>query len=250
MLFDSHAHLDIFEDLDEVIKRAKDEGVEDIITVGVDLESSIKAIEIAKRYEGVFAAVGFHPHNARYAETEKLEFLIKKAEKEEKVIGWGEIGLDFYKNYSPRDIQIKVFKEQLHIAKKLSLPVIIHDREAHEEVLSIIKEIGINKGVIHCFSGDSSLAKKFIEQGFFISIPGTVTYRKASKIRRVVSEIDIDHMLVETDCPFLTPYQKKGTRNEPAFIRFTVQEIASIKGMSFEEVAKITTKNTKGLFRI
>ncbi len=253
MLIDSHAHLDtehFKKDLDNVIERAEKEGVKNIITVGVDLESSIKAIEIAHKYTGIYAAVGFHPHNAKKIAEEQIQELISNAS-DSRVVAWGEIGLDFFKSYSPPDIQIKVFKMQLEIASELGLPVIIHDRDAHEQVLSMIKEISKSKqlkGVIHCFSGDVDLAWRFIEAGFYISIPGTVTYKKASKIRRVVAEIPLEYLLIETDSPFLTPYQKRGMRNEPAFVRFVAQEIALIKGVELEIVAQRTSDNTKRLF--
>jgi len=251
MLIDSHAHLDAKDfdkDRDKVIKRAKQEGVEVIITVGVDLKSSLSAIEIAYKYEGVFAAVGFHPHNARIVSDQDMKTLIDKAS-DSKVVAWGEIGLDFFKNYSPKEDQIRIFDQQLRIASELKLPVIIHDRNAHEQVLSMIKNYNL-KGVIHCFSGDLDLAMRFIDLGFYISIPGTVTYKKASKIRRVVAGIPLEYMLVETDCPFLAPYQKRGQRNEPLFVKFTAQEIALIKGTELDKVSEITTNNAKKLFGI
>ena len=254
MLIDSHAHLDVDEfsqDLNEVIDRARQEGVTGIITVGVDLNSSIKAVEIANKYEGIYAGVGFHPHNAKKIKEDHIKELISLAS-DKKVVALGEIGLDFFKNYSPAEIQKEIFLEQLQIAAELGLPVIIHDRDAHEEVLSILEEMAKKyklQGVIHCFSGDVELAKKFIQIGFYISIPGTVTYKKASKIRRVVSEISLEHMLIETDSPFLTPYQKRGQRNEPAFVKFVAQEISLIKGVSFESVAEKTSANTKKLFK-
>jgi len=253
-LIDSHAHLDTEEfskDLREVIDRAKQEGVENIVTVGIDLQSSLRAVEIANKYEGVYAAVGLHPHNAKKAKENYIKELISLAS-DKKVVAWGEIGLDFFKSYSPSEQQKKVFIEQLQAAAELDLPVIIHDRDAHEEVFSILKEITkrYNKvrGVIHCFSGDTDLAKRFIQIGFYISIPGTVTYKKASKIRRVVSEISLEHILIETDCPFLTPYQKRGKRNEPSFVKFVAQEIGLIKGVDFELVSDKTSANAKKLF--
>ena len=255
MLIDSHAHLDVEEfsqDLDEVIDRAKQEKVENIITVGVDLQSSIRAVEIANKYEGIYAGVGFHPHNAKRAKEDYMKKLVSLAS-DKKVVAWGEIGLDFFKNYSPVDLQRKIFEEQLQIAAELDLPVIIHDRNAHEEVFSTLEKMAKKyklRGVIHCFSGDTELAKRFIQIGFYISIPGTVTYKKASKIRRVVSEIPLEHMLIETDCPFLTPYQRRGQRNEPAFVRFVAQEISLIKGLNLESVSEKISDNTKKLFRI
>jgi len=252
MLIDSHAHLDTKDfdkDRDEVIIRANKSGINNIITVGVDFKSSLSAIDIAHKYEGVYAAVGFHPHNARIASYEEMKMLIDRVVSDSKIVAWGEIGLDFFKNYSPREDQVKVFKQQLRIADELDIPVIIHDREAHEQVISILKDYK-NRGVIHCFSGDLDIAMRFIELGFYISIPGTVTYKKASKIRRVVSDVPLDYILIETDCPFLTPHQKKGQRNEPLFVKFTAQEIALIKGIDLDEVYKVTTNNAQRLFGI
>lgn len=251
ILVDSHAHLDteyFKEDQDEVIKRAKAGGVDNIITVGVDLKSSLEAVNMTYKYEGIYAAVGFHPHNAKIVNDGDMENLINKA-LDSKVVAWGEIGLDFFKNYSPPDVQMKLFRQQLRIALELDLPVIIHDRDAHEQVLSVIKEYKV-RGVIHCFSGDLDLAKKFIEMGFYISIPATVTYKKASKIRKVVSHIPLDYILVETDSPFLPPHQKRGERNEPLFVKYVAQEISLIKGVDFELVAEVTTNNAKRLFNI
>ncbi len=252
ILVDSHAHLDtgyFKEDRDKVIKRANDGGVDYIITVGVDLKSSREAIDIASKYKGIYAAVGFHPHNAKRATMEDMNLLINLATGSEKVVAWGEIGLDFFKNYSSQHEQMDIFQQQLGIASELDLPVIIHDREAHDQVLSIIGNHRL-RGVIHCFSGDSELANRFIEMGFYISIPGTVTYKKASRIRRVVAEIPLDYMLIETDSPFLTPHQKRGERNEPLFVKYVAQEISLIKGVDFEQVAEITTNNAKRLFNI
>ncbi len=251
MLTDSHAHLDTKDfkiDLDDVIKRAQQEGIGSIITVGVDLKSSNDALNIAKRYPGIYTAVGFHPHNAAKVTKNEIQTLIDMAE-DPKVIAWGEIGLDFFKSYSPRQKQMRVFEEQLKIASDLNIPVIIHDRDAHTYIVDVLSKYNVI-GLIHCFSGDLELANVFAEMGFYISIPGTVTYKKATKIRKVVANIPLNYMVIETDSPFLTPYQKRGQRNEPSFVKFVAQEIALIKGINVDEVAKVTTNNIRRLFNI
>ena len=251
MLTDSHAHLDTkgFKiDLDDVIKRAQQEGIGSIITVGVDLKSSNDALNIAKRYPGIYTAVGFHPHNAAKVTKNEIQTLIDMAE-DPKVIAWGEIGLDFFKSYSPRQKQMRVFEEQLKIASDLNIPVIIHDRDAHTYIVDVLSKYNVI-GLIHCFSGVLELANVFAELGFYISIPGTVTYKKATKIRKVVANIPLNYMVIETDSPFLTPYQKRGQRNEPSFVKFVAQEIALIKGINVDEVAKVTTNNIRRLFNI
>jgi len=254
MLIDSHAHLDM-QDFDEdrikVIERSIEGGVTQIITVGIDLDSSLYALELAKKHESIYATVGYHPHNAQKCDPQYLEKLSEMS-LEPKVVAWGEIGLDFFRSYSPKDDQLKIFLRQLEIADDLNLPVIIHDREAHNDVLTILKKMGKGerKGVIHCFSGDTDLAMAFIELGYYISIPGTVTYKKAVQTKEVASSIPLEYMLVETDAPFLAPVPKRGKRNEPLFVTFTAQEIASLRSIEFEEVAEQTSRNAKTLFGI
>lgn len=254
MLVDSHAHLDMPQfngDRQEVIERAANGGVERIITMGTDLDSSLTALDLAQKYEIVYAAVGYHPHNAKECDRKDLDRLARVAS-EPKIVAWGEIGLDFFRKLSPPDEQLSVFSHQLDIADDLELPVIIHDREAHEDVYALLKKLGKKKkrGVIHCFSGDSVLAEKFMELGFYISIPGTVTYKKASQIKEVARDMPLERMLVETDAPFLAPVPKRGKRNEPAFVTYTAMEIARIRKLEFEEVAGATAQNTKDLFAI
>ena len=252
MLIDSHAHLDMQDfghDRSKVIERALEGGLTHIITIGIDLESSISALELSRKHDFIYATVAYHPHNARECVPQSLERLAQMAS-EPKVVAWGEIGLDFYRHYSPPDDQLKIFRQQLEIANDLNLPVIIHSREAHSEVFAMLKKIGKGekKGVIHCFSGDTDLAMAFIELGYYISIPGTVTYKKASLVREVASRIPLEHMLVETDAPFLTPVPKRGKRNEPVFVTYTAQEIARLRNSDFEEIAAATSRNAKGLF--
>lgn len=252
MLIDSHAHLDMQDfghDRSKVIERAIQGGITHIVTIGIDLESSISALGISRNHEFIYATVAYHPHKAKECAPESLERLAQMAF-DPKVVAWGEIGLDFYRHYSPPDEQLKIFRHQLEIADDLNLPVIIHCREAHSEVFGILKKMGKGekKGVIHCFSGDTDLAMAFIGLGYYISIPGTVTYKKASLVKEVASRIPLDHMLVETDAPFLTPVPMRGKRNEPLFVTHTVQEIARLRNSDFEKIAAATSRNTKSLF--
>ncbi|MDY6971111.1 MAG: TatD family hydrolase [Thermodesulfobacteriota bacterium] len=251
-LIDSHAHLDMQdfeEDRKEILDRAVKGGLTHIISVGIDIDSSISAIELAREYDFVYAAVGFHPHNAHGQDPDGLEKLARMTS-DSRVVAWGEIGLDFYRCYSSPDEQMKMFSRQLELADDLGLPVIIHDREAHEDILSILKRMGKGerKGVIHCFSGDSDLAMTMIELGYYISIPGTVTYKKATRVKEVASSIPMQSMLIETDAPFLAPVPKRGKRNEPLFVSFVAQEIACLRNIQFEEVARRTSENAKILF--
>jgi len=254
MLIDSHAHLemkDFDKDRARVISRAVEAGVRHIITVATTIPDVHKALEIAQKNESVFLSVGIHPHEAKdiregdYAELRSLS-------KEKKVVAFGEIGLDFYRNHSPRQVQLSRFRELLRLGKELELPIILHDRDAHEEILNVLREEGNGrwKGVFHCFSGDVPLAKKVIQMGFFISIPGTVTFPKSTTQQDVVRSIPLEKILLETDCPYLAPAPYRGKRNEPAFIRNTAEKVASLKGLSFEDVCRITSMNARALFGI
>ncbi len=254
MLIDSHAHLemkDFDRDRARVIERAQEAGIAHIITVATTLPDARKALAIAEKFEPVYLAVGIHPHEVKDIGKKDYDELRALA-KEKKVVGFGEIGLDFYRNYSPRDVQISRFRELLRLGKDLGLPIIIHDRDAHEETLKIITEEtnGHWKGVWHCFSGDVVLAREIVKLGFFLSIPGTVTFPKSTTQQEVVQRIPLEKMLLETDCPYLAPEPYRGKRNEPAYIRRTAEKIASLKKLSFDDVARITTINAKKLFGI
>ena len=253
MLIDSHAHLDMEDynnDIDEVLERALTGGISQIITIGIDIPSSQKALELAKRYPFIFSTVGFHPHNADDVNAVKIKDLIKLASESKKVVAWGEIGLDFYRNYSHVKNQIAIFELQMDTALELGLPVIIHDRDAHNKVLEIVRKRKNpdQKGVIHCFSGDYNLAMSFIDLGFHISIPGTVTYKNALKQQEVAAKVPLERMLIETDAPFLAPLPVRGKRNEPSFIRHTAEKIAQLREMDVKELALKTSLNAKTLF--
>ncbi|MDB9822215.1 TatD family hydrolase [Deltaproteobacteria bacterium] len=252
MLIDSHAHLDMEDfkgDLEEVLERALNGGVTHIITIGIDIPSSLKALELANRYDFIYSSIGYHPHNAEGTDFKGLEELGRLAS-ESKVVAWGEIGLDFFRNRSSPEKQIEVFEQQLETAFQLDMPVIIHDRDAHSEILDILRKKGNkgHRGVIHCFSGDYDMAMAFIDMGYYISIPGTVTFKNAFKVQDVASRVPIDRILVETDAPFLAPVPKRGKRNEPFFVTHTARKIAQIRGMDFNEFTLKTSENAKKLF--
>ena len=252
MLIDSHAHLDMKafdEDRKDVLDRALAGGVGYIISIGIDTASSLRALELAKQYDFIYSSVGFHPHAAKDIEPEKL-LELKELASEPKVVAWGEIGLDFYRDYAPHDKQIEGFIRQLEMAADVDLPVIIHNREADGKVLAILKKMksGERKGVIHCFSGDYKLAMELIDMGYYISIPGTVTYKNALRVQDVAARIPLDRMLLETDAPFLAPVPKRGKRNEPLFVTHTAKKIAALRNVEFEDIALKTTENVKRLF--
>jgi TatD DNase family protein len=254
MLIDTHAHLEMREfndDRDEVIKRAREAGVEYIVTIGTTLESSRDAVMLADKYDFIYAAIGIHPHEVKDILHPTYDILRHFAQ-HKKVVAYGEIGLDYHYEHSPRIDQKRKFRDMLREARMLELPVIVHDRDAHEDTLQILSEEWSPElgGVLHCFSGDIAMARRVIEMGFSISIAGPVTFPKAEALREVVRQIPIEHLLIETDSPYLAPQPMRGKRNEPAFVRSTAEAIAKIKGLSFDDVARITSFNAMQLFGI
>jgi TatD DNase family protein len=254
MLIDSHAHLEMPEfkkDLEAVIQRAKELGVEYIFTVGTEKKDWKSALEIAHSFPSIYAILGVHPHNVKEIDDETY-VVLKRLCQDEKVKALGEIGLDFFRNLSPRDIQLERFWEQIGLAKELGLPIVVHDREAHQKTLEILRSEKAEEcgGIIHCFSGDYEMAKACIDMGFFISIPGTITFKNADGFREIVRRIPLESLLVETDAPFLTPEPYRGKRNEPGYVRYTAQKIAEVKKVSFEKVAEVTTKNALNVYHL
>lgn len=252
MLIDSHAHLEMKEfdnDRDEVIKRAKAAGVDFIVTVGTNLQLSRKAVLLAGQYENIYATIGVHPHDVGKIGSKTYDDL-KELAGQKKVVAYGEIGLDYFRNITPQAQQIEKFSEQLQLAKELHLPVIIHDRDAHDQSLQMVKASGIHSGVFHCFSGDYEMAKQCLDWGFYLSVPGVVTFDKAKTIQNVVKQVPLSSLLLETDCPYLAPNPYRGKRNEPAYVVHTAKKVAEIKGISREEVAAVTSQNTLSLFQI
>jgi len=254
MLIDSHAHLempDFKKDLEAVIQRAKESGVEYIFTVGTEKKDWKRAVEIADSHPSIYVILGVHPHNAKEIDDQTYPTL-RGLCRNGKVKAYGEIGLDFFRNLSPRDIQLKRFREQIGLAKELDLPIVIHNREAHRETLEILKSEKAEEsgGIIHCFSGDYEMAKACLDMGFYISIPGSITFKNAEGLREIVERIPLESLLVETDAPFLTPEPFRGKRNEPSYVRYTAQKVAEIKKVSFEKVAEITTENALRVYRL
>ncbi|PIP08484.1 MAG: hydrolase TatD [Syntrophobacterales bacterium CG_4_9_14_3_um_filter_49_8] len=252
MFIDSHTHLtmgDFEQDRDEVIGRASRAGVGLMVTVGTNLDDSREAISLAGRYESVYATIGVHPHDVK--EIVNLTYdCLKELKKSDKVVAYGEIGLDFFRNLSPKEVQIRRFGEQLELARELHLPIIVHDRNAHREILEMLKGWRGRGGVFHCFSGDYDMAKKCLDMGFYISIPGTVTFENAGRLQEVTKLIPLTGILIETDAPYLSPHPHRGKRNESAYIVHTAQKIAQIKGLSLEEVEMATSQNARVLFNL
>jgi TatD DNase family protein len=253
-LVDTHCHLDFDDfatDRGEILLRAKQVGVRQIITIGIDIPSSVRAIDLATANGEVYATVGIHPHNGCRLSARDIQELISLARKPE-VVAYGEIGLDFYRNYQPRSVQISCFREQVEVARQLSLPLVIHDRESHEDILQILREhkaweIG---GTMHCFSGDWSFAKRCLDLGFYLSIAGPVTFAKSETLQNVARNCPLDRLLLETDAPFLAPVPERGKRNESAFLIHTAEKIASLKQTTLMDVARQTTSNACRLFSL
>lgn len=253
ILIDSHAHIyyrDYDADFEAMLQRAADSGVAAILAVGTDLETSRLSVDLADRYPQIYAAVGIHPHDVGQVTEECYRVIRELALSSPKVVAIGEIGLDFYRDRSPRDVQESVFRRLLRLANEVGKPVIVHDRDAHELVLDCLVQEGSRRGVLHCFSGDTDMAVKAIGMGFYISIPGTITYPGNEALRHVARSVSIDRMLVETDCPYLSPVPHRGKRNEPAYARLAAERLAEVKGLSLDDVARITTKNVCDLFGI
>jgi len=260
VLIDTHAHLDFRQfnnDLDAVLARAWKAGVGAIITIGIDLKTSRAAVALAEANDGIYATVGFHPHDAKIADDAALDELRDLAQHPQ-VVAIGEMGLDFYRDRSPRDVQRRVFERQLQIAAELGKPVVIHDREAHTDTLEILRrwvaasppQPAEHRGVLHCFSGDKALAEAVVKLGFYIGIDGPVTYRNASQLAGIVAALPLDRLLIETDAPFLTPHPHRGKRNEPAYVRLVAEQIAELKDISLEEAAQTTSANAQALFQL
>lgn len=254
MLFDTHAHLNAEqykEDLEQVIERAKSEKVEKIVVVGFDRPTITRAMELIEEYDFIYAAIGWHPVDAIDMTDEDLAW-IKELSQHEKVVAIGEMGLDYYWDKSPKDVQKEVFRRQIALAKEVNLPIVIHNRDATEDVVTILKEEGAAEvgGIMHCFTGSLETAKVCMDMNFYISFGGPVTFKNAKKPKEVVKEIPSDRLLIETDCPYLTPVPFRGKRNEPSYVKYIAEQIAELREISFEELAELTTKNAKKVFRI
>ena len=238
-------------DREAVIERARRVGIKLFIVVGYSLESSQKAIRLAEASDDMYAAVGIHPHGARNYNNE-AEKLLRGLAQHPKVVAVGEIGLDFYRNLSPRPKQKEAFRRQIRLAKEIGLPLVVHDREAHREVARILREEQAEAvgGVLHCFSGDLAFASSAWEMNFYTSIAGPITYPKKGHLPEVVRKAPVEKLLIETDCPYLPPQPYRGKRNEPAYLPLTAEAVAQIRGLTISELAHLTTENTRRLFRL
>jgi len=252
MFIDTHCHLDFPEfnpDRNEVIRRAKEQGINHIINIGSSLEGSKKSLELSQQYDFIWATVGLHPHEADRFD-EKTQDALEELAKKDKVVAIGEIGLDYYKNYSKAENQKPLFISLVKLAKDLGLPVVIHNRQAQDDTLKILKEAMPQKAVVHCFSGDEMFLKECLDLGFFISFTCNITYKKADNLKKLVKITPLNRLLLETDAPFLPPEGFRGRRNEPLYVKYLAQEIATIKELSIDEVAAVTTDNAKQFFNI
>lgn len=254
MLFDTHVHLNADqyeEDLEEVIDRARKDKVENMVVVGFDRKTINRAMELVEKYDFLYAAVGWHPVDAIDMTEDDLAW-IEELAGHEKVVAIGEMGLDYHWDKSPKDVQKEVFRKQIRLAKKVKLPIVIHNRDATADVVEILKEEEAKEvgGIMHCFTGSLEVAKECMEMNFYISFGGPVTFKNAKKPKEVVKEIPMEKLLIETDCPYLTPHPYRGKRNEPAYVRLVAEQVAELKNMSVEEVAEKTTANAKKLFGI
>lgn len=267
-MIDTHIHLDFKEfdpDREETIKRFFDSGGEKLINVGCDLASSEQSVELAEKNKNIFASVGVHPHDAEKLSAgvlEKLEELVVN----KKVVAIGEIGLDFFRDLSPREIQIEAFKAQLELAEKYRKPTIIHCREAYVDLVDILKSYKTAdwRGVTHCFLGSWPIAEELLKMGFYLGFTGAITYPKKRLLKdplgmnfntepeifRVIKNTPLDRILIETDCPYLAPVPMRGKRNEPSFVRYVAEKIAELKSVSFKEVEKATSENARKLFGV
>ena len=256
MLIDSHAHIQGKEYADErhaVIGRAREAGVEKIIAVGGagDMSSNTEAVALADAFPDVYATVGMHPHDAKDVGEDELREL-RNLTSHSKVVAVGETGLDYFYNHSPREVQRRVFTHFIHMARDIGLPLVVHERDAAQEAAELLRSEGGGelRGVIHCFTGDYAAACTYLDLGFYLSLTGIITFKNAGPLREVVRKVPLERMLVETDSPFLTPVPHRGKRNEPAYVRFVAETIATVKNVSSDTVAQVTSRNVEMLFGI
>lgn len=254
MLFDTHVHLNadqFAEDLEAVLARAEEAGVTHMVVVGFDESTIIRAIELVERYDMLYAAVGWHPVDAIDMKDEHLRWL-EELSAHPKVVALGEMGLDYHWDKSPKEIQKEVFRKQIRLAKKVKIPIIIHNREADQDIVDLLKEEEASEvgGIMHCFGGSIEIAKQCLAMNFYISFGGPVTFKNAKRPKEVAKEVPLDRLLVETDCPYLAPHPNRGKRNEPAYVKLVAEQIAELREMSYEELTTQTMLNAKKLFGI
>ena len=250
---DTHTHLQwasFDNDRKNVLERAKEKRVTRIVNIGFDIDGCLKGVKLAETHKGLYATVGIHPHSANTL-NKKIVDKLRELATNPNVVAIGEIGLDYYRNLSPKEVQKQAFETQLSLAEELKLPVVIHDREAHDDILQALSRFkGKNKGIMHCFSGNKEMAQQCIDLGFKISFNGTITYPKNHELREIAKSIDLKSILLETDCPFLAPQEVRGKRNEPSFLPMIAQEIANLKRVSLEDLAETTKMNAEETLKL
>jgi TatD DNase family protein len=254
-LIDTHAHLhfpELADDLDGVLERARAAGVTAMVTIGTDRETNPAAVALAERLDSVYATVGIHPHDASDATEADFEAMERLARESTKVVALGEMGLDFFRNLSPRDVQETVLRRQLGMARRLGKPVVIHCRDAHPDALAILTDerVGEVGGVMHCFSADVEVARRCLDLGLHISLAGPVTYKNARALPDVARFVPADRLVLETDCPFLPPHPHRGQRNEPAWVAITAARVAELRGITLDALGEITSANARRLFHL
>lgn len=255
-MIDSHAHLDDSKfdlDRDSLINNLEKHGIEYVFNIGADIVSSRNSVALADKYENIYAVVGIHPHDASGYD-ENIEKELIKLSKNKKVMAIGEIGLDYYYDNSPRDIQMEVFKKQIELAAKLNLPIVIHSRDAHKDTFDTLKEAHEKypdmKVLIHCYSSSVEMMREYMKLGFYIALGGAVTFKNSVTPKEVAKEVPLSRLLLETDSPYMAPVPLRGKRNEPMFVKYVAEEIASLRGINIEEVIEQTSKNTKEFYGI
>ncbi|MBD2866020.1 TatD family hydrolase [Paenibacillus oceani] len=254
MLTDTHTHMNASqfdEDRDQVIERAREQGVSRMINIGFNRETIPTSLELTERYDFIYTAVGWHPTDAIDMKPEDLDWIEQLCSRD-KVVAIGEIGLDYYWDTSPKEVQHRVFREQIRLARKLGMPIVIHNRDAHHDVVQLLREEKAEDvgGVMHCFSGSWETAKLCLDMNFYISFGGPITYKNAKHPKEVLAQVPLDRLLVETDAPYLTPHPFRGKRNETGYVKLVAEAAADILGISFEELARITSENATRLFRL
>lgn len=252
MLIDTHAHINIEqfdEDREQVIERALDAGVTRIVNIGYNRETIPSSLKLAEEHDFIYSTVGWYPQDAINMEEGDLEWLESLCS-HPKVVAIGEIGLDYYWDTSPKELQQQIFREQIRLARRMKLPIVIHNREAHGDVVRILKEENAAEvgGIMHCFSGSWEIAKQCLDMNFYISFGGPITFKNAVRPKEVLAKVPLDRLLIETDCPYLTPHPYRGKRNEPAYVRYVAEAAAEIKGIEMEEIARITSENSFQVF--
>nr|WP_263314360.1 TatD family hydrolase [Mammaliicoccus sp. Marseille-Q6498] len=254
MLIDTHVHLNADQyddDLQEVIDRALEEGIDRMFVVGFDTKTIERTMKLIDQYDFIYGIIGWHPVDAIDCTEERLEW-IESLSSHPKIIGIGEMGLDYHWDKSPKDVQKEVFRKQIALAKRVQLPIIIHNREATQDCVDILKEENASEvgGIMHSFSGSNEIADEILKMNFYVSLGGPVTFKNAKQPKEVAKHVPMDRLLVETDAPFLSPHPYRGKRNEPARVKLVAEQIAELRGMTYEEVCEATTKNAERLFKL